>query len=88
MGNQEIRFITEYGLQECWDKAKKLPFFVALNREIVIAKMAGKSLFISMDANSKLGSEYIPGNQHIIIRPGVAGVVLQSPPSFIHSLTE
>ena len=47
IGNQEIRFMTGYGPQECWDEANELPFFVELNLEIVKAKKAGKSIFIN-----------------------------------------
>ena len=41
---------------------KKMPFFVALEEEISKAQMAAKSIIIELDANSKLGPEYIEGD--------------------------
>ena len=40
--------MTGYGPQETWEEGKKIPFFVALDQEIV---------YISMDANCKLGEK-------------------------------
>ena len=40
----------------------KMPFFRSLEEEIVKAKLNGKSIYIQMDANSKLGPEIIPGD--------------------------
>ena len=37
-------------------------FFAKLNQEISSVEMAGSSIFIELDANSKLGRELIPGD--------------------------
>jgi hypothetical protein len=58
------RIITGYGPQENLTEDKRLPFFVTLEEEVVKAAMAGKSVIIELDANSKLGSEIIPGDPH------------------------
>ena len=70
IGQEEVRFITGYGPQESWEEGLKIPFFVALDQEIVKAQIAGKSVYISMDANSKLGTEYIPGDNHKMSKNG------------------
>jgi hypothetical protein len=59
-----IRVITGYGPQEKWDEDERIPFFEALEVEIVSAELEGKSIIISMDANSKLGPEYIKGDPY------------------------
>ena len=59
VGNTPIRVITGYGPQEGWDEDDRLPFFEALEAEVAAAEIAGRSIIICMDANSKLGSEYI-----------------------------
>ena len=41
-----------------------MPFFIALEVEIVKAKLAGKSVIIEMDSDSKLGQKYIPNDTH------------------------
>ena len=61
---RDIRVITGCGPQENWDEEKRMPFFIALEAEIVKAELAGKSILIEMDANSKLGPEYIPKDPH------------------------
>ena len=43
-----------------------MPFFIALEAEIVKAELAGKSVIIEMDSNSKLGPEYIKGDPNKI----------------------
>ena len=43
---------------------ERMPFFITLEEEINKAEMMGKSVFIEMDANSKLGSEFIPKDPH------------------------
>ena len=70
IGNQVIRFITGYGPQENWDEMQKLPFFIALDQEVGKAQSEGISVYISMDANSKLGPEYIPGDLHTMSKNG------------------
>ena len=56
---KEIRVITGYGPQENWETSEKMPFFVALEKEISEARVNGKHVIIEMDANSKLGSTYM-----------------------------
>ena len=64
VANRDIRVITGYGPQETWSDTERMPFFMALEQEIVKAELAGKSILIEMDANSKLGSQYIHGDKH------------------------
>ena len=61
---KEIRIISGYGPQENLPEDKRLPFFVALELEVEKASLAGKSVIIEMDANSKLGNKYIPKDPH------------------------
>ena len=70
VGNKEIRFITGYGPQENWDESEKLPFFIALDQEVMKAQMEGKAVFVYMDANSKLGQGYIPKDLHQMSKNG------------------
>ena len=60
VAKKEIRIISGYGPQENWSPAQRKPFFQALEEEVVKAELAGKSVFIEADFNSKLGKEYIP----------------------------
>ena len=62
--NKEIRIMTGYGPQETWPEDQRMPFFLALEQEIVKAEMQGKSIIIEMDSNSKLGPEFIPQDPH------------------------
>ena len=64
VGNKEIRIISGYGPQEYWTEEEKMPFFMALEDEIVKAQLLGKSIIIEMDANSKLGPEWIVNDPH------------------------
>ena len=50
--------------QENLKEAKRLPFFIALETEIEKAELAGCSIIIEMDANSKLGKKYFSGYPH------------------------
>ena len=52
--------------QENWDESRSLSFFIALEAEIVKTELAGKPVIIEMDANSKLGKDYIPLDPHKI----------------------
>ena len=70
IGKKEIRFLTGYGPQEDWGDDLKAPFFVALNTEIAKALAENKSLYIAMDANCKLGPEYIPGDPNKMSKNG------------------
>ena len=64
ISKMQIRIISGYGPQENWEEQKKTPFFEALEAEIACAETEGRSVIICMDANSKLGPEYIPGDPH------------------------
>ena len=41
-----------------------MPFFRSLEEEIIKAQFNGKSIYIQMDANSKLGPEIFSGDPH------------------------
>ena len=62
--NKEIRIISGYGPQETWPETERLPFFQALEQEIIKAELHGKSIFIEMDSNSKLGPEIVSNDPH------------------------
>ena len=64
MGNISVRIMSGYGPQENWKVDEKMPFFRAMEEEIIKAKMNGKAIFIQIDANSKLGPQYIEGDPH------------------------
>ena len=64
VSGKEIRIITGYGPQENWTEDEKMPFFTALEEEINKAEKLGKSIFLEMDANSKLGEEFIKNDPH------------------------
>ena len=62
--NKDVRIISGYGPQEGWKDEERLPFFSALEEEITKAELGGKSILLSFDANSKLGSEWISNDPH------------------------
>ena len=62
--NKAIRVMTGCGPQENRDEVKRMSFFIALEAEIVKAELAGTSIVIEMDANAKLGRQYIPNDTH------------------------
>ena len=64
ISERDVRIISGYGPQESWPLEERLPFFQALEEEITKGGLAGKSIMISFDANSKLGSEWIPNDRH------------------------
>ena len=64
LGNKDVRVISGYGPQENWNLQEKMPFFRALEEEIIKAKSNDKLVFIQLDANSKLGPNIIPGDPH------------------------
>ena len=70
MQNKEIRVISGYGPQEYWPEAERTQFFISLESEIDKANLAGKEVIISMDANTKLGSKYIPKDRHKMCENG------------------
>ena len=53
----KIRLICGYGPQENWIEEKRIPFFLALEKEIEKAKLVGEEVIIQMDANAKLGEK-------------------------------
>ena len=61
-----IRVVTGYGPHENWDEEKRVPFFLALETEVNKSELAGVPLIIEIDANSKLGQQYIPNDPHVI----------------------
>ena len=61
---KDIRIVTGYGPQESWPIALRIPFFNALEEEIVKAELDGKSIIVEIDGNSKLGPVLIPGDKH------------------------
>ena len=70
VANMSIRVITGYGPQETWENKDRLPFYIALEKEIVSAELEGKSIIIAMDANAKLGRDYIPNDPKTINKNG------------------
>ena len=64
IGTKDVRIISGYGPQENWKMDERLPFFTALEQEILKAKLHGKAVYIQMDANSKLGPDMIKGDPH------------------------
>ena len=62
--NKEVRIMTGYGPQESWNEVDRMPFFISLEKEISKAELAGKSIIIEMDSNSKLGKDYISMDPH------------------------
>ena len=67
---KEIRLMTGYGPQENWELSEKMPFFIALEKEISKAHMNAKSVVIELDANSKLGSTYVENDPHVMSANG------------------
>ena len=77
LSNRDIRVISGYGPQENWPEEERMQFFVTLEEEINKAEMLGKSIFLEMDANSKLGSEFIQNDPHSQSQNGrtLAGII-------------
>ena len=61
---KKVRIISGYGPQETWPESERLPFFVALEEEILNSRLNGIPVIIQMDANSKLGPELIKKDPH------------------------
>ena len=68
IGDKSVRAITGYGPQENWMESDITPFFNALDEEISSAELEGRSILICMDANSKLGPEYIQGDPQSVTK--------------------
>ena len=56
--------MSGYGPQENWQLEDKMPFFRAIEKEIIKAQMMDKVVLIQMDANSKIGPTIIAGDPH------------------------
>ena len=69
--NGAVRVISGYGPQENWEEERRLPFFIALETEVEKAELAGTSVIIEIDANSKLGPNHIANDPHGISQNGV-----------------
>ena len=65
-----IRMITGVGPHENKTTETRMPFFLALEEEINKAELEGKSVYIEVDANSKLGPERIPNDKHPMSKNG------------------
>ena len=64
IANKEVRVISGYGPQESWPENERTPFFNALEKEIAKAELNGRSMYIGMDSNSKLGQKIIAQDPH------------------------
>ena len=75
--NKEIRIISGYGPQESWNEVDRMPFFIALEKEIAKSELLGKSLIIETDSNSKPGPDYISKDPHKQSQNGklLAGII-------------
>ena len=74
---KQICVMSGYGPQETWSLEKIMPFFGALEEEISKAELAGRSVMVCFDANSKMGPEYIPGDPHVMSENGkiIEGII-------------
>ena len=70
VANKGVRVISGYGPQESWTPEQREPFFRVLEEEVIRANLAGKSIIIEADFNSKLGREHIPNDPHTQDRNG------------------
>ena len=64
VNNKAVRFINGYGPQDESNSTdnEKQEFFNRLDEEVKSSGIAGAMICIQMDANSKLGTDYIPGD--------------------------
>ena len=65
IGDSKIRLMSGY-----WEEHERTPFFEAMESEVVRSELEGRSIIICMDANSKLGTEYIKEDPHPQSRNG------------------
>ena len=86
--DKEIRVINGYGPQENLDVGDRMPFFSTLEEEIVSAQMSSKSIIIQMDANSKLGKDIVPQDNHEQTANGaaLAGIIQRNALVVVNSL--
>ena len=64
IGNLKVRMITGYGPQEREPASKREEFFDKIDEECQSAKMANAGIIIEMDANAKLGEDFIKDDKH------------------------
>ena len=62
--------MSGYGPQENWEEHERTPFFEAVESEVASAELEGRSIIICMDANSKLGPDFIKGDPNPQSRNG------------------
>ena len=77
--DKKVRFINAYGPQED-EIEKSKSFFSKLDEEVKSAKIAGTLVCIELDANSKLGPKFIPGDPKPQSRNGklLSNVILEN----------
>ena len=70
--NKVVRLINGYGPQDESNSSdeEKLKFFNRLDVEVKSSKIAGAMVCVQMDANSKLGSVYVPGDKKPMSKNG------------------
>ena len=90
VANKNIRLITGYGPQENWDINERTPFYTALEEEIAAAELQGRSIIITMDANAKLGPDFIAEDPYNQSPNGklLAGLVSRHALCVVNGLTE
>ena len=59
---KDVRLINAYGPQENSNEELTIEFFNDLETEVMKSKLSGAMVCLELDANSKLGSEVIPGD--------------------------
>ena len=64
LGGMQVRLINAYGKQEKENVEKREKFFQKLDEEIVAAKLQNKGIIMELDANSKLGPDFIKNDKH------------------------
>ena len=90
LGTKQARIMSGFGPQENLDTDKRMPLFVTLEEEIVRATLANLSVIIQLDANSKLGKEYIQDDPHVQTPNGaaLAGIIDRNALVLVKSLKE
>ena len=71
IGDKKCRFINAYGPQEAADKTEIISFYTKLDQEIKNAQILDCLICIELDANAKVGHEYIDGDPHSISSNGI-----------------
>ena len=62
IANRKVRLINAYGPQEDEKDEIRESFYNRIDQEVKSSKISGAMVCIEMDANAKLGSQYIPGD--------------------------